>query len=68
MMAVKIKDSAVRMLSPRELLSRAARGESVRRLRIARNVLPGGYMASLKPVLRTRHLRATLCTPCHITI
>lgn len=50
-MAVESTDSVVRMLSPKELLSHAARGESVRRLRISRDVLPGGYMAALAPVL-----------------
>ena len=46
-----IQDSSVRMLSPKELLSPAGKGGSVRRLRISRDVLPGGYAAALAPVL-----------------
>ena len=40
-----------RVLSPREMLAKAADNTQVMRLRTKRDVLPGGHMAALTPVL-----------------
>ncbi len=40
-----------RVISPREMLSKAADNTQVMRLRTARDVLPGGYLAAMTPVL-----------------
>ncbi len=50
-MASSSAKSNRRVISPREMLSKAQDNTQVMRLRTKRDVLPGGHMAALTPVL-----------------
>jgi len=50
-MASSTIENNQRVLSPREMISKAQDNTAVMRLRTARDVLPGGYMAAQTPVL-----------------